>query len=49
MNLETYYESVYKHYYSTLSPSTVNYMMLDTDIMRRNIRKLEREVLKAGS
>lgn len=26
-----------------------NYMMLDTDIMRRNIRKLEREVLKAGS
>lgn len=26
-----------------------NYMMLDTEIMRRNERKLEREVLKAGS
>lgn len=31
------------------STTANNYMMLDTDIMRRNIRKLEREVLKAGS
>lgn len=31
------------------STTANNYMMLDTDIMRRNIRKLEREVLKACS
>ena len=31
------------------STTANNYMMLDTEIMRRNERKLEREVLKAGS
>lgn len=31
------------------STTANNYMMLDTEIMRRNTRKLEREVLKAGS
>lgn len=30
------------------STTANNYMMLDTEIMRRNTRKLEREVLKAG-
>lgn len=39
MKLKTYHDEIYIQYYS----------MLDTEIMRRNTRKLEREVLKAGS
>lgn len=31
------------------STTANNYMMLDTAVMKKNIRKLEREVLKAGS
>lgn len=31
------------------STTANNYMVLDTDIMRRNVRKFEREVLKAGN